>query len=104
MSGPGYQALGIGSVRPNVRVVNNIVYQAGGIRRSSQSNNLLTDPGFVNAAAGDFRLRFDSPAIGAGESLPEVAVDIEGTRRPQGSAYDIGAYEFGPVTVPVLSR
>ncbi len=35
-----------------------------------------------------------SPAIDKGLSLPEVAADIIGTTRPQGGAWDIGAYEF----------
>jgi len=35
-----------------------------------------------------------SPAIDQGMSLPEVAIDIDGTTRPQGAGWDIGAYEL----------
>jgi parallel beta-helix repeat protein len=60
------------------------------------SNNLSTNPRFVNASGGDFHLTPGSPAIDAGISLPEVAIDFECTSRPQGRSYDIGADELGP--------
>src|SRR5205814_8759049 len=34
-----------------------------------------------------------SPAIDAGQTLPDVTIDIEGNPRPAGAASDIGAYE-----------
>jgi len=57
------------------------------------------DPGFVDAAGGDFHLREGSPAIDAGLDLrgAGVAEDFAGTPRPQGAGYDLGAYEYrGP--------
>jgi len=59
-----------------------------------QSNNLFTDPRFVNAAGADFTLRSDSPAIDRGAFLDTVQVDQQGVSRPQGNGFDIGAYEF----------
>lgn len=48
-----------------------------------------------NASGGDLTLVADtSPAIDAGFSSPEITDDLLGTARPQGSAFDIGAYEF----------
>jgi hypothetical protein len=41
----------------------------------------------------DFHLQSTSPAINAGTTLTEVPLDFEGTVRPQGAAYDIGADE-----------
>jgi len=48
---------------------------------------------FENAAAYDFRLRKDSPAIDAGSSEGAPRADRAGTKRPQGQAIDPGAYE-----------
>lgn len=49
---------------------------------------------FVDPAGRDYHLRADSPAIDAGTTRPEVGTDLEGTRRPAGAAFDIGAYEY----------
>jgi parallel beta-helix repeat protein len=46
---------------------------------------------FVNAAAHDYRLRHGSPAIGAGEVLPEVREDLLGRPRCEARA-DVGCY------------
>lgn len=51
------------------------------------------DPLFVNPAGFDFHLRPTSPAIDRGLTLREVLRDFEARPRPQGPAYDIGAYE-----------
>jgi hypothetical protein len=59
------------------------------------SHNLVnSNPKFVNTAAGDFRLRSDSPAIDQGMALSEAPKDYAGVLRPQGAGYDIGAYEY----------
>ncbi|MHC4714273.1 MAG: putative Ig domain-containing protein, partial [Planctomycetota bacterium] len=49
---------------------------------------------FVNPTGDDFHLKSDSPAKDAGTTLVDVTEDIEGNSRPQGSAYDIGCYEY----------
>jgi parallel beta-helix repeat protein len=48
---------------------------------------------FVNANGGDYHLPSGSPAVDAGQTLASVTVDLEGRPRPQGTAYDVGAYE-----------
>jgi parallel beta-helix repeat protein len=51
---------------------------------------------FLNAAGNDYHLAATSPARDAGITRAEVPNDRDGVRRPVGSAYDIGAYEFRP--------
>ena len=58
------------------------------------ANNLVDNPFYVDAANGDYTLLAGSPAIDVGETIASVADDYVGTARPQGAAYDIGAYEF----------
>ena len=58
-------------------------------------HSVISDPAalFVNPAGNDYRLKSGSPAANAGTILAQVTDDIVGTARPQGGAYDIGAYE-----------
>jgi parallel beta-helix repeat protein len=70
-----------------------------GILRVSDSGTVLTgnltgNPLFVNAGGSDFHLQLSSLAINQGVTVTEVTNDFEGVSRPQGGAYDIGAYEF----------
>lgn len=62
------------------------------------------EPGFQDAAGGDFRLRAGSPAIDAGTTPDvyatfqrhyglDIARDRAATPRPQGRAFDMGALE-----------
>jgi parallel beta-helix repeat protein len=62
--------------------------------RTVSTNNLTTDPRFVNPGANDFHLQSGSTAIDSGTTLSEVTTDFDGTLRPQGRGYDIGAYEY----------
>jgi hypothetical protein len=62
--------------------------------RGEDLNSISAPPMFSNPAAGDYSLRYSSPAIDAGQELPEVSQDIMGTPRPSGLATDIGAYEW----------
>jgi hypothetical protein len=55
------------------------------------ANGLYADPQFDGA--DDLALEADSPAIDAGMKITSVATDINGASRPQGAAYDIGAFE-----------
>jgi parallel beta-helix repeat protein len=81
---------------------NNICYlnDSGGItdlgRGTIQSNNLMSNPSFLNPAASDFHLQSGSAAIEKGANLFSVGVttDFDGVARPQVGNYDIGAYEY----------
>ena len=58
--------------------------------------NISADPAFLDLSGGNFRLKFNSPAVNAGDpnssSLPPT--DLIGHLRIQGGRVDIGAYEF----------
>lgn len=60
------------------------------------TNAKTQNPLFLNLATYDFRLQQASPAIDAGTSEVSVIVnrDYDYITRPQGSGYDIGAYEY----------
>ncbi len=69
---------------------------AGGSTRVTLVNNMTTgDPKFRNAADRDFRPSPGSPAVDGASSGRSPAVDLRGTKRPQGKAADLGAYEVG---------
>ena len=102
---------------PTFEFKNNIVYQTAGTpitgsnRFTAASNNLTTNPSFKNTAslptgiAGTFGINLapnndglsvslGSAALDAGISLaPEFNLSVNSLPRPQGSAWDIGAYE-----------
>lgn len=48
---------------------------------------------FNDPATNDYRLSATSTALDRGTSQSAPLVDLEGTSRPQGAAFDIGAYE-----------
>ena len=66
---------------------------------------LNANPRFVNAGGLNFWLQNSSPCIDAGRDMsPVVTRDLLGVPRPQGSAYDLGAYEFVAATPPAFVR
>lgn len=68
------------------------VYPSGSLT-ITETNSIINNPLFVNDS-GDFRVLSTSPAINAGVNLNLVTIDFFGTARPQGSAIDIGVYEY----------
>ena len=61
------------------------------------SGNKKLAPQFVDAAAGDYRLKASSPAVDLGSAqVGAIAVDCRGVARPQGEKWDAGAYEYKP--------
>jgi len=71
---------------------NNLLFGGGGAP-SSLAGSILADPKIANLSLFDFHLLAGSPAIDAGTTPPLIAPDLDGNARPQGPAYDIGAYE-----------
>ncbi|HUW22162.1 MAG TPA: right-handed parallel beta-helix repeat-containing protein [Candidatus Bathyarchaeia archaeon] len=60
------------------------------------------DPLFAGRTSNNFHLLENSPAIDAGLDLVSEGItsDYDGNSRPQGSRYDLGAYEFSTVVEP----
>src|SRR5208283_2532222 len=76
---------------------NNIFY--GGGRPPLNSNikdSIAVDPKLtsLSLANPNFHLQPGSPAINAGVPVTGLATDFDGVPRPEGSAFDIGAYQY----------
>lgn len=89
----------------NIFIKNNIFYRSddniidpGGV--TTQEGNISRNPLFVDVDSSNYHLSSKSPAIDAGLTLTAVASDYDGITRPQGSAYDIGAYESEAAATP----
>jgi hypothetical protein len=62
------------------------------------SHNFFSDPLFRSVAQGDFGLSAYSGCINAGIGIDTVSRDFSGVSRPQGGAFDIGAFEYSGST------
>lgn len=62
-------------------------------------HSISTDSIFV-ANYTNLRLKRTSPAINAGTNT-SLVTDYSGNSRPQGGSYDLGAYEYVPLTVTI---
>jgi hypothetical protein len=94
-------------------IQNNLCSQNGNDAIDDDSHNAtvgqnLSTPNafFANAGAADFHLTSSSTAaIDQGANLSAVfSIDFEGTPRPLGSGFDIGAYERGGLPPPTRLR
>lgn len=66
---------------------------------------VLADPMFADASASDYTLADGSPALDAGMDASGFTVeDRDGSGRPDGAGWDIGAYEAGGATTAVSVR
>jgi hypothetical protein len=60
--------------------------------------NINSDPDFVDAVGGDYRLNATSPSVDAGDAaaVPSSSLlDLDGNARIAGPTVDMGAYELG---------
>ncbi len=77
---------------------NNLFYSSKGVSApawfANEAGGVSLNPLFVDPTKGDLSLSSNSPAVDNGASVPLVNHGFEGNARPQGLAYDIGAYEL----------
>jgi len=75
------------------------------------TNSIIAAPNDVFIGSGDYALHAGSSAVNAGLALPGLILDMRGTARPQDTAFDIGALEFGdsplaqsPTAIPSATK
>lgn len=73
---------------------NNLLFGGAG-SASFLGGTLAQDPMFVAATSHDFHLTPNSPAVDHGTTT-NAKTDFDGNVRPQGAAFDVGAYELAP--------
>jgi hypothetical protein len=91
-------------VRNNINTASRMLSES--CRAISVANNdTSTDPRLVDPEQGSFQLHESSPAIDVAEVSFSALLDHNGTPRPQGGGFDVGAFEFiDPSTVaPVVA-
>jgi IPT/TIG domain len=91
LTSEGYFSSDTGSA-PEIIGSNNLLYGAG-TPPSFLTASVSGDPMLVAPTSHDFHLTSGSPAVDHGKTT-SAATDIDGNSRPQGSAFDIGAYEL----------
>ena len=87
----------INSESKNISFANNTYYNHLNLSLLG-SNDKTADPKYINPsidpAVANFHLQSKSPAINTGTSTSAPSTDFDGKKRPSGSGYDRGAYEY----------
>jgi hypothetical protein len=94
-------AHGMNPTEQNITIDHNLIdgYRGEIEEETHGSDPVEGNPRFVNPSGADFHLQEDSPAIDSGSSIDAPRDDFDGTPRPRGVGYDIGAFEFGEVGI-----
>ena len=107
-----YNAYGLGGPNsPDIHNVSTVISTLAELQALSparETNGRTGTVTFVNSGTGDFHLSgSDTVAQGNGVDLTStysyLTTDKDGVARPNGSAWDVGAYEYVPVTTNGLA-
>jgi hypothetical protein len=93
----GDNYLSADSSSSNFTATDNDMWMSNGSRPGTYGSNasyINENPQFVNLSGLNFHLSSSSPMIDAGQRISQVTHDYDGVSRPQGTAYDIGAFEY----------
>jgi len=95
-AGDSTKAIKAGSVTFNFTTCYSDISGTAGVTQATYGNEFQS----VLDATRDFRLKAGAAQINVGTTdATNAATDIVGTLRPQGAAYDVGAWEAPPLTV-----
>jgi hypothetical protein len=88
---------GSNGIEAGYGTISHNLYRGGIDTPDFDDSPISGDPRFVSPGT-DFHLQTGSAAIDVGVAAVAVTVsdDYDGTARPQGSGFDIGAYEHAP--------
>ncbi len=75
-----------------------------GLGFDTNSITALASVVFVDASVGNFEIGPSSPARDSGRNVSGVGHDIRGVARPQGPAFDMGAYEYATDAPPPMNH
>jgi hypothetical protein len=80
----------------NVNLSNNLNWpdNINNLNGMTMQNSITGNPQFSDVSSHNFSIQSNSAAKDAGTAISSVTDDFIGTSRPQGPAYDIGAYEY----------
>jgi len=86
---------------PANRTISNNLWFGAGAAPSWDTSPVTGDPRFIDVSVKNYRLGASSAAIDRGVALNGVVTnDYDGNPRPQGSGYDVGAFESSGVMLP----
>jgi len=104
-SGNGGECVGMLSGTNNSNLIDDSV-NACGLTDSVNGNIIAANPnlGTLTGAPAYFPLTPGRLAINAGDNATRASTDQRGVSRPQGGRCDIGAFEVGIVSLPLVVR